>query len=156
ETDTISRLVYGFATAFLLTGEDRYLEAAKQGTEYLREHLRFEDKSEGICYWYHAVDRRPDGTEQKIFASEFGDDYNAIPCYEQIYALAGPTQTFRITGDPLLLNDIHATLALFQRYYKDKSAKRGYYSHLDPITLSPQSESLGVNKAKKSRNSVGH
>jgi mannose/cellobiose epimerase-like protein (N-acyl-D-glucosamine 2-epimerase family) len=41
ETDTISRLVYGFATAYLLTGEDRYLEAAEKGTEYLREHMRF-------------------------------------------------------------------------------------------------------------------
>ena len=29
ETDTISRLVYGMATAYLLTGEDRFLEAAE-------------------------------------------------------------------------------------------------------------------------------
>ena len=36
----------------------------------------------------------------KVFASEFGDDYDAIPAYEQIYALAGPIQTYRITGDP--------------------------------------------------------
>ncbi len=43
ETDTISRLVYGFASAYLLTGDDRYLEAAEKGTEYLREHLRFDD-----------------------------------------------------------------------------------------------------------------
>jgi mannose/cellobiose epimerase-like protein (N-acyl-D-glucosamine 2-epimerase family) len=155
ETDTISRLVYGFATAYLLTGEDRYLEAAKKGTEYLREHLRFEDKSEGICYWYHAVDRRPDGTEQKIFASEFGDDYDAIPCYEQIYALAGPTQTFRITGDPKIQSDIRATVTLFNRYFRDRSEKGGFYSHIDPITLSPHSESLGHNRAKKNWNSVG-
>ena len=40
ETDTISRLVYGFATAYLLTGEDRFLEAAETGTEYLRDHMR--------------------------------------------------------------------------------------------------------------------
>lgn len=155
ETDTISRLVYGFATAFLLTGEDRYLEAAKKGTDYLREHLRFEDKSEGICYWYHAVDRRPDGTEQKIFASEFGDDYDAIPCYEQIYALAGPTQTFRITGDPHILSDIRATINLFNRHFRDRSEKGGFYSHIDPITLSANSDSLGHNRAKKNWNSVG-
>ena len=43
------------------------------------------------------------GNEQKILASEFGDDYDAIPAYEQIYALAGPTQTYRITGDPRIL-----------------------------------------------------
>jgi hypothetical protein len=35
ETDTISRMIYGFATTYLLTGEDRYLEAAEKGTEYV-------------------------------------------------------------------------------------------------------------------------
>ena len=33
ETDTISRMVYGMASAYLLTGEDRFLEAAERGTE---------------------------------------------------------------------------------------------------------------------------
>jgi hypothetical protein len=45
ETDTLSRLVYGFASAYLMTGEGRYLEAATKGTEYLRQHLRFEEFS---------------------------------------------------------------------------------------------------------------
>src|SRR6266545_4058739 len=43
ETDTISRLVYGFATAYLLTGEDRFLNAAERGVEYLRDHMRIVD-----------------------------------------------------------------------------------------------------------------
>ncbi len=155
ETDTISRLVYGFASAYLLTGEDCYLEAAEKGTQYLREHMRFKDNSEGIVYWYHAVDIQNDGSEEKIFASEFGDDFDAIPCYEQIYALAGPIQTYRITGDPQILDDAKKTVALFDRFFKDHSEKGGYYSHIDPITLSPHSESLGRNKARKNWNSVG-
>ncbi|MER2529042.1 MAG: AGE family epimerase/isomerase [Candidatus Competibacter denitrificans] len=155
ETDTISRLVYGFASAFLLTGDERYLEAAQKGTKYLRDHLRFKDASEDICYWYHAVDLNNDGSEHKILASEFGDDYHAIPCYEQIYALAGPTQTYRATGDRLIMDDIKNTINLFNRYFKDKSEKGGYYSHIDPITLSPYSESLGRNRACKNWNSVG-
>ncbi|MBX3435144.1 MAG: AGE family epimerase/isomerase [Pirellulales bacterium] len=155
ETDTISRLVYGFASAYMLTGDDRYLEAAEKGTEYLREHMRFSDKSEGTCYWYHAIDVKADGTEQKVFASEFGDDYQAIPCYEQIYALAGPTQTYRITGDNAILEDAKATIRLFNRHFKDASPKGGYYSHIDPITLSPHAESLGKNRSKKNWNSVG-
>ncbi|MDG4552804.1 MAG: N-acyl-D-glucosamine 2-epimerase [Candidatus Competibacter sp.] len=155
ETDTISRLVYGFSSAFLLTGDERYLEAAQKGTKYLRDHFRFKDKSEDICYWYHAVDLNEDGTEQKIFASEFGDDYHALPCYEQIYALAGPTQTYRATGDRLIMDDIKSTINLFNRFYKDKSEKGGYYSHIDPITLSPYSETLGHNRARKNWNSVG-
>ena len=40
------------ASAYLLTGEDRFLEAAETGTEYLREHLRNDDKRR----------RRPTGT----------------------------------------------------------------------------------------------
>jgi len=155
ETDTISRLVYGFSSAFLLTGDERYLEAAQKGTKYLRDHFRFKDNSENICYWYHAVDLNDDGTEQKVFASEFGDDYHALPCYEQIYALAGPTQTYRATGDRLIMDDIKSTINLFNRFYKDKSEKGGYYSHIDPITLSPHSETLGHNRARKNWNSVG-
>lgn len=155
ETDTISRLVYGFATAYMMTGEDRYLEAAEKGTEYLREHMRFLDQSEGICYWYHAVEVKPDGSEQKIFASEFGDDYDAIAAYEQIYALAGPTQTYRVTGDPRIMNDIELTINLFNRYFLDKTDKGGFFSHVDPVTLSPHCETLGRNRAKKNWNSVG-
>lgn len=155
ETDTISRLVYGFASAFLMTGEERYYEAATKGTQYLRDHMRFQDKSAGICYWYHGVDRYADGREQKIFSSEFGDDYNALPCYEQIYALAGPIQTYRINGDARILEDAKGTIRLFDNHYKDHTEQGGYFSHLDPITLSPHSESLGKNQSKKNWNSVG-
>jgi anti-anti-sigma factor len=155
ETDTISRLVYGFASAYMMTGDDRYLEAAEKGTEYLQNHMRFFDEGEGICYWYHAVDIRPDGSEQKIFSSEFGDDYDAIPAYEQIYALAGLTQTYRITGNPVILNDIELTINLFNRYFLDKTEKGGFFSHIDPIRMSPHAEALGHNRAKKNWNSVG-
>lgn len=153
ETDTISRLIYGLSSAYMLTGEDRFLEAADKGTEYLREHFRFYDADEKIIYWYHGIDiqgRR----ETKVFASEFGDDYYAIPAYEQIYALAGPIQNYRITGDPRILRDAELTVDLFDRFYLDRNYG-GYFSHLDPVTLDPRSESLGANKGKKNWNSVG-
>ena len=153
ETDTISRLVYGFASAYLLTGDDRFLEAAEKGTLYLRDHMRFYDIDEKLVYWYHGIDlegRR----ETKVFASEFGDDFDAIPAYEQIYALAGPVQTYRITGDPAILCDAELTVDLFDRFFLDKE-KGGYFSHLDPLMLDPRSESLGANRAKKNWNSVG-
>ncbi len=153
ETDTISRLVYGFASAFLLTGDDRYLEGAEKGTEYLREHMRFYDVDEKIVYWYHGIDVSGQ-RETKVFASEFGDDYDAIPAYEQIYALAGPIQTYRVTGDPRILRDAELTIDLFDRFFLDRD-KGGYFSHLDPIALDPQSESLGANRGKKNWNSVG-
>jgi mannose/cellobiose epimerase-like protein (N-acyl-D-glucosamine 2-epimerase family)/anti-anti-sigma regulatory factor len=153
ETDTISRMIYGFATAYLMTGEDRFLEAAEKGTEYLRDHMRFIDRNENVVYWYHGIDMRA-GHERKIFASEFGDDYDAIPAYEQIYALAGPTQTYRVTGDPRILSDIEMTINLFDRYYLDP-VQGGYFSHIDPVTFDPRAESLGPNRARKNWNSVG-
>jgi len=153
ETDTISRMVYGMASAYLLTGEDRFLEAAERGTEYLREHFRTVDASEGIAYWVHGIDTSG-AKEKKILASEFGDDYDAIPAYEQIYALAGPTQTFRVTGDPRIESDIDMTIELFNRFYLDRDGG-GFFSHLDPITFDPRSESLGNNQSRKNWNSVG-
>jgi mannose/cellobiose epimerase-like protein (N-acyl-D-glucosamine 2-epimerase family) len=153
ETDTISRLVYGFASAYLLTGEDRFLEVAEAGTDYLREHMRFYDTDEKVVYWYHGIDVSG-SRETKVFASEFGDDFDAIPAYEQIYALAGPIQTYRVTGDPRILADAEMTVDLFDRFYLDR-ATGGYFSHLDPITLDPRSDALGPNKGKKNWNSVG-
>lgn len=153
ETDTISRMIYGFASAYLLTGEDKYLEAAEKGTEYLRDHMRAVDEKEGVVYWYHAMDVRG-GRERKIIASQFGDDYDAIPAYEQIYALAGPIQTYRVTGDPRILADAEATVTLFDKYFKDEK-KGGYFSHLDPVDFDPRADSLGMDKARKNWNSVG-
>ncbi len=153
ETDTISRLVYGFASAFLLTGEDAFLEAAERGAQYLRDHMRFNDPDEGVTYWYHGI-QVTGNREQKLLTSEFGDDYDSIPMYEQIYALAGPTQTFRANGDPRILNDIENTVKLFHRFYKDEKLG-GYFSHIDPVTLDPRSETLGPNRARKNWNSVG-
>jgi mannose/cellobiose epimerase-like protein (N-acyl-D-glucosamine 2-epimerase family) len=154
ETDTISRLVYGFASAYMMTGEEAYLDAAEKGTAYLRDHMRFVDIDEGIIYWYHGIDVSGK-RETKIFASEFGDDYDAIPAYEQIYALAGPMQTYRLNGDPNVLDDAEKTVELFDRFFLDKD-KGGYFSHLDPITLDPMSPSIGErNMGRKNWNSVG-
>ncbi len=153
ETDTISRMVYGMASAYMLTGDDRFLEVAEQGTAYLREHMRFVDRDENITYWYHGL-KVEDGTETKLLTSEFGDDYDAIPMYEQIYALAGPVQTYRITGDPAIREDVDATLRLFEKHFKDNE-RGGYYSHIDPISLSGKDEALGRNVARKNWNSVG-
>jgi putative intracellular protease/amidase/mannose/cellobiose epimerase-like protein (N-acyl-D-glucosamine 2-epimerase family) len=153
ETDTISRLIYGMSSAFLLTGDEDFLTVAERGTEYLREHMRFVDRDEDVVYWYHGIDVR-DGVEKKLFTSEFGDDYDAIPMYEQIYALAGPTQLHRVTGDPRIAADVNGTLRLFQRFFHDPELG-GYYSHIDPITLSPHHPTLGQNRSKKNWNSVG-
>jgi len=154
ETDTISRMVYGMACAYMLTGKDLYLDAAEKGTEYLRDKMKFTDTDTGLIYWYHGQKVGASGEEQKLLVSEFGDDYDCIPAYEQIYALAGPVQTYRLTGDPRILADAEKTVDLFDECFKDPE-KGGYYSHIHAVTLSAHEESLGRNKAKKNWNSVG-
>jgi len=155
ETDTISRTVYGFASAYLMTGEDRFLEAAEKGTKYLQDKICKRDKeSEGVVYWLHALDVQPDGVKE-VLGSLFGDDWNAVPAYEQIYALAGPIQTYRITGDPSVLADTEKTIALFNKYYKDYSEQGGYYSHVTVDTFDAKAESLAHNQSRKNWNSVG-
>lgn len=153
ETDTISRLIYGLSTAYMLTGEDAFLEASEKGTQYLRDHMRFLDEDNGVVYWYHGIKISGD-KEEKLLTSEFSDDYYSIPAYEQIYALCGPCMTYRLTGDPKIMWDMEKTIELFDKYYKDNE-KGGYFSHLDPISLDPRAESLGNNRAKKNWNSVG-
>lgn len=153
ETDTISRLVYGMASAYLLTGDEDHLRVATAGTRYLRDHLRFADRDGDVVYWYHGIDVRA-GTEAKLFASAFSDDCRSIPAYEQIYALAGPVQTYRVTGDPRIAADVAATVRLFQRYFRDPE-RGGYFSHLDPVTLDPHHPALGANRSRKNWNSIG-
>lgn len=153
ETDTISRLVYGMATTYLLTGEEEYLDIAERGCAYLHDHLRFHDPAEDVVYWYHGIEKHPLG-ERKLFASEFGDEHRSLPAYEQIYALVGLAQTYRITGDPVIRADIDGTVRLFERFYADPRLG-GYYSHIDPVTFSPHADTLGPNRSRKNWNSTG-
>jgi putative intracellular protease/amidase/mannose/cellobiose epimerase-like protein (N-acyl-D-glucosamine 2-epimerase family) len=153
ETDTISRLVYGMTSAYMLTGNDDFLDVAENGADYLRDHMRFVDRDEDVVYWYHGIDVAY-GVEKKLFASEFGDDYNTIPMYEQIYALGGLTQLYRATGDERISADIDGTLRLFHKFFHDPR-HGGYYSHIDPVNLSPLDQSLGPNRARKNWNSIG-
>jgi mannose/cellobiose epimerase-like protein (N-acyl-D-glucosamine 2-epimerase family) len=137
----------------MITGEDAFLDASEIGTRYLRDHMRFVDDDNDVTYWYHGI--RVEGErETKLLTSEFGDDLQALPMYEQIYALAGPTMTYRLTGDPEILHDIEQTVKLFEKFFRDESGG-GYFSHIDPISLDPRAASLGHNRARKNWNSVG-
>lgn len=151
ECATLSRLIYGLSSAYLLTGCQRYLDAAKAGVNYQREHFRILGSDSDYCFWASAKENR-----NKIIPSQAGDDKDSIPCYEQIYALAGLAQYYRITQEWEVLEDIEATMTLFEKYYYD-AEYGGYFSHIDPITFSSNSDYLNEkdNKLKKNWNSIG-
>ncbi|MBN9519829.1 N-acyl-D-glucosamine 2-epimerase [bacterium] len=154
EMATLSRLIYGLSSAYLLNGVDRYYYAARAGVQYQREAFRGTSADGRYCFW-SASKRRMKHGSQYVMTSQNSDDYNTIPLYEQIYALAGLNQFYRITNDKQVLDDIRRTVRMFQDFFRDKSDRRGYYSHLDYVTFSPRNPSLGNNTARKNWNSIG-
>ncbi|GAA3740169.1 AGE family epimerase/isomerase [Salinactinospora qingdaonensis] len=162
ECATLSRLIYGLASTYLLTGTERYFYAAKAAVDYQRQAFRSLSHDGKHCFWAFGR-RREDVGERLLPASEFGDDYGAIPLYEQIYALAGLAQYYRITADWAVLEDIRRTLRTFYDYFRDSPEAKergfpgmgGYFSHLDPVTRRPDVAALGANRSRKNWNSVG-
>ena len=153
ETDTISRLVYGLSSTYLLNGNPRVLQAAASLVRYQRERLRIESADGRYVYWLHALrDGKP------VLASRFPDDEGTIPLYEQIYAIAGLTQYYRVTGDAEVLSDIEKTVRFMETYFWDGAPadplQRGFFSHIHPGTLKV-ADAGGQNALKKNWNSVG-
>ncbi|NHC34268.1 AGE family epimerase/isomerase [Scytonema millei] len=160
ESSTLSRLIYGLSSAYLLTGCESYLSAARAGVQYQRETFRGLTSDGKHCFWASGK-RKTDYSYQLYMTSQNSDDLNTIPLYEQIYALAGLAQYYRITLDWEVLDDIQRTIRTFNDYYLDFESKYGenafgdYFSHLDYATLSWDNEALGDNQARKNWNSIG-
>lgn len=161
EMATLSRLIFGLSSAYLLTGNSRYLLAASAGVRFQREAFRSLSHDGQHCFWAYGRRRQKYGTEWKLL-SENGDDAGTIPLYEQIYALSGLTQYYRITNDWEVLEDIRRTVRTFNDFYLDNKEKNpdfpgqgGYFSHLDYATMRPDSQDLGRNQSRKNWNSIG-
>jgi mannose/cellobiose epimerase-like protein (N-acyl-D-glucosamine 2-epimerase family) len=164
ETATLSRLLYGLSSAYLLTGSERYLLAARAGVQFQRETFRHLSHDGKYCFWAFGRKRLKYVT-QLYESSQFGDDKDTIPLYEQIYALAGLTQYYRITLDWRVLEDIRCTVRAFNDFFLDgrntdsrhPEAKDpdGYFSHIDYATMRPDTDAIGQNKSRKNWNSIG-
>jgi mannose/cellobiose epimerase-like protein (N-acyl-D-glucosamine 2-epimerase family) len=165
ECAVLSRLIYDLSSAYLLTGAERYYKAARAAVDYLREAFRSLSHDGQYIFWAFGRRRFQEGEkgESLIIASLGPDDVGTLPLYEQIYALAGLTQFYRITLDWEVLEDIRRTINTFQAFYHDPPAAKekgfagtgGYYSHLDPVTMRPDTQRLGENRSQKNWNSVG-
>ena len=98
EMATLSRLIYGLSSAYLMSGDIRFYMAAKAGVEFQRDAFRSLSADGRFCFWAYGRRRGKYGTKL-IIPSENPDDLGTIPLYEQIYALAGLTQFYRISAD---------------------------------------------------------
>jgi len=160
-TATLSRLIYGLSSTFLLTGDHRYRQAAAAGVEFQRSAFRSLSHDNRHCFWAYGRRKKVDQTVL-IMGSENGDDLNSIALYEQIYAIAGLTQYYRITNDPDVLLDIARTIRSFNDFFLDLKSVNdgfpgldGYFSHIDPVTMRPDSACLGPRQSRKNWNSIG-
>ena len=175
ECATLSRFLYGLSSCYLLSGNDRAFWAAKATAEYLCENFAETSHDQRYCFWKFARERTDRGWKD-IIASQNFDDEGSYALYEQIYALSGLAQYFRITHDRTVLNYIRMTVAAFQDFFFDRkkeqivegrtvpdpifTGKGGYFSHIDPVTMRPDSPKLDMsdnrrNRGKKNWNSTG-
>jgi hypothetical protein len=83
ECATLSRLIYGLSSAYLLTGDERYFRAAKAGVMYQRQTFRALSHDGRHCFWAFGKRKGRYGS-RLIVASENADDRDTIPLYEQI------------------------------------------------------------------------
>lgn len=160
ECATLSRLIYGLSSAYLLTGCERFLSAARAGVHYQREMFRCLSNDGRRCFWAFGK-QKTDFGYQLINRSLNEDDKDTIPLYEQIYALAGLAQYYRITLDWEVLEDIGRTIRAFNDFFLDRESEYGenaygdYFSHIDYVTTTWDSDALGHNQARKNWNSIG-
>ncbi|NJD03435.1 MAG: hypothetical protein FIA99_12770 [Ruminiclostridium sp.] len=110
----ISRQVFGFSTAYLLSGEDSYLDAARDGVDYLLEHAW--DKEYGG--WYDMLSRTGEPKETT----------KSIPL--QLYTNVGLTMYFFTTGDIRIMPYIDESIRIQQTCGHDKEYG-GYYQSLN-------------------------
>ncbi|MEN6602717.1 MAG: AGE family epimerase/isomerase [Bryobacteraceae bacterium] len=89
----ISRHVYGFSTAYMLTGDQRYLQVARRGADYLFEHA-WDTKNGG---WYDLLDQ--DGRPLK----------RTKTVSHQLYTNVGLTAYYLATGDSRAIERVRSS-----------------------------------------------
>lgn len=166
EMATLSRLLYGLSSTYMVSGDERYYRAAEAGVAFQQQEFRTYSTDRRYCFWYHAIKREKYRNRTEL-ASTNWDDEGSIPLYEQIYALAGLAMYYRITGDWDVLSDIRLTLRAMLEVWGDWKEDAqgmkyldGFFSHVDPLTFTVHDTSLRLsdgrdNRSTKNWNSIG-
>ena len=167
EMATLARLIYGLASAYLISGDERYFLAARAGVRFQQQAFRSYSTDGRFCFWYHSVKRERYRNRRELESST-DDDAGSIPLYEQIYALAGLAVYYRITGDWQVLQDIRRTVDAMLTIWGDWTGAKpregelaGFWSHIDAVTFRADDPSLQSNRAgrnncrTKNWNSIG-
>ena len=158
ETATLARFTYGAASVALVNDNKQARDAAKAAAEFQIRELADNTGDSNIRLWLHGKSRDENGRVTLIKPAGKDDglvgDRAHIPLYEQIYDIAGLTQTFLVTRNKALLVNVVRTMNAFDRFFKVEG-RRGWWSHIDVTTHQPCEERLGINKGGINWNSVG-
>ncbi|HUX96234.1 MAG TPA: AGE family epimerase/isomerase [Bacteroidales bacterium] len=110
----IGRQIYGFSCAYLLSGNETYLQSAKEGAEYLLDHAW--DKNYGG--WYDLLDE--DGNAKV--------STKTVP--NELYTNVGLAEYYFVTGDKQALEKVMESVRLRQTYARD-DVYGGYFQALN-------------------------
>jgi mannobiose 2-epimerase len=124
----IGRQIYGFTCAYLLSGDEVYLESARHGVEYLLEHAW--DKKYGG--WYDLLDEN--GNPK--------DSLKTVP--NELYTNVGLAEYYFVTKDENVLSRIKESIKIRQTFAKD-NLNGGYFQAL--------ARNLSVSDSSKSKHS---
>ncbi|MFH1006613.1 MAG: AGE family epimerase/isomerase [Candidatus Latescibacterota bacterium] len=110
----ISRQIFSFSSAYLLSGEDRYIDVARKAVDYLLEYGW--DKEYGG--WFSSISQtgEPIGTTKDAPT--------------QLYSNVGLTQYYLATGDERALSHVLRSVEIFKTKAHDEEFD-GYYMGLD-------------------------
>lgn len=110
----ISRQIFGFTSAYLMSGNETYLSTAREGAEYLMKHA-WDEKYGG---WYDILDQT--GNPKVTTKS--------VP--NQLYTNAGLALYYFATGDENVLSLIKESIRI-QKVYASDSRYGGYFQILN-------------------------
>lgn len=110
----ISRHVFGFTSAFLLSGEEKYLQTAREGVDYLVANCW--DREYGG--WYESItqDGEPQDTSKYVAS--------------QLYSNVGLALYYFATGDEKALSYVNKSLEIQKTRFHDGEFD-GYYQSLN-------------------------
>lgn len=112
-----SRQVWAYASTYMMTGDEKYLELAKHGVDFiLNHHMRTDDKGE--VYWIQQVDKKGNPTE--------GAENAPLMINEQTYGLTGLIEYYKASKDPKILDIIHKGHEFITNHYSD-SKNDGFF-----------------------------
>jgi len=110
----ISRQIFSFSTAYLLSGEEKYLEVARKATDYLLKY-GWDQKYGG---WFGSISQTGEPKETDKGASS------------QLYSNVGLTQYYFVTGDERALSHVMKSVEIHKTYAHDEEFD-GYYMKLN-------------------------